>query len=78
MFCVKKQEEIWIYFCLYVCRESGRICEVGNWQMRERDWERFLVEYVSNHLGYDDYECSAGLMIKLLARESDPLSVSPS
>lgn len=78
MFCVKKQEEIWIYFCLYVHRESGRICEVGNWQMRERHRERFSAEYVSNHLGYDGYECITRLTIKRLAGESDPLSVTPS
>lgn len=61
-------------------RETRRVYEEGNGQMGERDTEEFVVvvDYISNHLSSDDSECVTHLTTKLLARESDLLSVSPS
>lgn len=63
-------------------RETRRVYEEGNGQMGERDTEEFVVvvvvDYISNHLSSDDSKCVTHLTTKLLARESDLLSVSPS
>lgn len=46
-----------MYLCLYVSRETGRVCGEGNWQMGERhSKEHFVVvvDCISNHLSSND------------------------